>query len=139
MVDGARPHKKGQFIPMKFILLTLLALLVPSLVPATIVEAVTFEELVKDGQRIFVGEVAAVESFRADLRGNLRIRTRVTFSIDETLRGRGVVAVLEFLGGTVGDLTQEVVGMPRFVVGEPYASNSHQQLSDKPGVVQSWR
>lgn len=105
---------------MKLTLLALAALLAPSLAPATTVEAVTFEELVKGAGRIFVGEVVAVESFRADQRGNLRIRTRVTFSIDETLRGRGVVAVLEFLGGTVGDLTQEVVGMPHFVVGESY-------------------
>jgi hypothetical protein len=94
--------------------------LIPSFAPATTVEAVTFEELVKSAQRIFVGDVVAVESFRADLRSGLRIRTRVTFSVDETLRGPGVLVVLEFLGGTVGDLTQEIVGMPRFIVGEHY-------------------
>lgn len=105
---------------MKTFLPTLVALCVPALVSATTVDAVTFDELVKGAQRIFVGEIVAVESFRADLRGNLRIRTRVTFSIDDTLRGRGVVAVLEFLGGTAGDLTQEVMGMPRFAVGESY-------------------
>jgi len=84
------------------------------------VEAMTFEQLVQGAERIFVGEVVAVESFRADLRGHRRIRTRVTFSVEQPLRGRGVIAVLEFLGGTVGELTQEVAGMPAFIVGEPY-------------------
>jgi hypothetical protein len=83
-------------------------------------EAVTFAQLVKDAQHIFVGQVAAVESFRADRRGNARIRTRVTFSVDEPLRGSGRVTVLEFLGGTVGDLTLEVADMPQFSVGERY-------------------
>lgn len=83
-------------------------------------EAVTFAQLVKSAQHIFVGHVVAVESFRADLRGEARIRTRVTFSIDQKLRGSGVVTVLEFLGGTVGDLTLEVADMPRFSVGERY-------------------
>lgn len=105
---------------MKLTLLTLLTLLVPSLVPATTVETVTFEALVKGADRIFRGEVVAIESFRADLRGNRRIRTRVAFAVDDTLKGRGVSVVLEFLGGTVGDLTQDVMGMPRFAVGESY-------------------
>jgi hypothetical protein len=83
-------------------------------------EAVTFAQLVKAAQHIFVGNVVAVESFRADRRGNARIRTRVTFSVDEKLRGSGAVTVLEFLGGTVGDLTLEVADMPQFSVGERY-------------------
>jgi hypothetical protein len=95
-------------------------MLAPSAIHATTVEAVTFEQLITSADRIFVGEVVAIESFRADLRHGPRIRTRVTFSVSQTLRGRGVLAVLEFLGGTAGDLTQEVGGMPRFVVGEPY-------------------
>ncbi len=94
--------------------------LTPSFAPATTVEAVTFEELVKSAERIFVGEVVAVESFRSDIGRGPRIRTRVTFSIADAIRSRGVVSVLEFLGGTVGDLTQEVAGMPHFVVGEHY-------------------
>lgn len=95
-------------------------MLFPSIASATTVEAVTFEELVKSAQRIFVGEVVAVESFRADLRTGLRIRTRVTFTVDETLRGPGLVVVLEFLGGTVGDLTLDVAGTPHFMVGDRY-------------------
>jgi hypothetical protein len=101
-------------------LFTLVMLACPSLARATTVEAVTFEELVAAAQRVFVGEVAAVESFRADLGSDVRIRTRVTFSVDQALKGRGVLAILEFLGGTVGDLTLEIAGMPRFMVGERY-------------------
>lgn len=83
-------------------------------------EAVTFAEMVKTAQHIFVGHVVTVASFRADRRGEARIRTRVTFSVDERLRGSGIVTVLEFLGGTVGDLTLEVADMPQFSVGEQY-------------------
>jgi hypothetical protein len=99
-----------------------------SLVPAIAraqEEAVTFAQLVKTAPRIFVGNVVAVESFRADWRGNARIRTRVTFSVDETLRGSGVVTVLEFLGGTVGDLTLDVAHVPQFSVGERYVVFAH--------------
>ena len=91
-----------------------------SVARATVVEAVTFQELVKSADRIFVGEVISVESFRADVDAGRRIRTRVTFSVNETLRGRGLAVVLEFLGGTVDDLPQEVLGMPRFLKGERY-------------------
>jgi hypothetical protein len=101
----------------------LVVLLTVSLLPALThaqEEAVTFGQLIGAAQRIFVGRVVAVDSFRADRRGDARIRTRVTFSVDETLRGSGVVAVLEFLGGTVGDLTLDVVDMPQFSVGERY-------------------
>lgn len=101
-------------------------LLLPCVAPATTVEPVTFEELVKSAQRIFVGEVVAVQSFRADVGAHRRIRTRVTFSVDESLRGPGAVVVLEFLGGTVGDLTQDVASMPRFAVGEPYVVFAHE-------------
>lgn len=94
--------------------------IVPAIARAQEEEAVTFAQLVKSAQHIFVGHVVAVESFRADRRGEARIRTRVTFSIDQQLRGSGVVTVLEFLGGTVGDLTLEVADMPRFSVGERY-------------------
>ena len=83
-------------------------------------EAVSFPQLVERAQHIFVGQVVAIDSFRADRRDSLRIRTRVTFSVDEKLRGAGTVTVLEFLGGTVGDLTQEIADMPRFAVGERY-------------------
>jgi len=89
-------------------------------VSATSVEAVTFEGLVQAAQQIFVGEVVDVDSARADVRGNLRIRTRVTFRVDDAVRGPRMVSVLEFLGGTVGDLTQEVDGVPAFVPGERY-------------------
>lgn len=106
---------------MKIIALVLAAVVVShSAVSATSVEAVTFEGLVQAAQQIFVGEVVDVDSVRADVRGNPRIRTRVTFRVDDTLRGPRIVSVLEFLGGTVGDLTQEVDGLPALTVGERY-------------------
>ncbi len=103
-----------------FVVAATAALLTPSLVPGTTVEPVTFDMLVRDADRIIVGTVAGVESFRADLDGNLRIRTRVIFGVGEALRGRGALMVLEFLGGTVGDVTLTVAGMPHFAIGERY-------------------
>jgi hypothetical protein len=91
-----------------------------SIASAQTEEAVSFPQLVERAQHIFVGQVVAVDSFRADRRDGARIRTRVTFSVDEKLRGSGLVTMLEFLGGTVGDLTQEVADMPRFSIGERY-------------------
>ena len=106
--------------PRLALVVSLAVLLLPSMAPAQTTEPTTFPELVKSAQRIFVGEVVAVDSFRADNAGGLRIRTRVTFNVDDALRGSGRIAILEFLGGTVGDLTQEIADQPLFAKGERY-------------------
>ena len=45
--------------------------------------------------------------------------TYVTFKVEEVWKGAvGAVTQLEFLGGTIGDTTMEVVGMPTFREGQ---------------------
>ena len=105
--------------------ISLLVLLLPSPARSTSVEAVTFEEMVQRAERIFVGEVVDVSSFRADTTSGLRIRTRVTFRTSETVLGAGPLVVLEFRGGTVGGRTEQVEGMPSFAVGDEYVVFAH--------------
>src|SRR5437867_3838696 len=79
------------------------------------VEPITFEELVQRAERIFVGEVVAVEP----VTDRNSIRTRVTFRVADTVKGHASTLVqLTFLGGQVGDVALEVSGMPKFNVGD---------------------
>lgn len=79
----------------------------------------TFESLVSQAGTIFVGEVMDVRSdWFAAARGRA-IVTRVTFRVEDVWKGTsGVVTQLEFLGGTVGETTMRVVGMPAFREGQ---------------------
>jgi hypothetical protein len=86
---------------------------------ATTVVPITFEELVDSSHEIFIGEVVSRQSRWVDTREGRAIVTLVTFKIDEGLKGGlQTQTSLEFLGGTVGDVTLEVTGMPEFHVGD---------------------
>lgn len=86
--------------------------------PTTVI-APTFEELVDRASTVFVGEVVSRRSQRIDTPEGPLIVTLVTFSVDETLKGASSLqTTLEFLGGTVGDETLVVGGMPQFNVGD---------------------
>lgn len=106
-------------IRLPFLLLGALALLVPAL-RATSVVPPTFPELVNEADAIYRGRVTAVEArrvARADGNGDV-IKTFVTVAVDKVLKGAAQKDVtLEFLGGTVGDETLTVSGMPKFTVG----------------------
>ena len=79
----------------------------------------TFESLVSTADTIFVGEVMDVRAdWIATPRGRA-IKTRVTFRVEDVWKGTvGTVTQLEFLGGTIGKTTMEVVGMPAFREGQ---------------------
>src|ERR1043165_8613240 len=83
---------------------------------ATTVVAPTFEQMVDRADLVFVGKVI---SSRADWRTvgtNRVIFTRVEFENEETLKGKaGTSLTLEFLGGTVGEVTLRVADVPAFV------------------------
>jgi hypothetical protein len=100
--------------------LTLALCLLP-VARATTVIPPSFRELVNDADAIYRGTVASIEARRverADGQG-ATIKTFVTFSIQRTLKGPAKSEVtLEFLGGTVGDDTLAVQGMPKFKVGD---------------------
>jgi hypothetical protein len=101
-----------------------LALLVGALIvarptSASVVVAPTLDELVTEAESIFIGEVVDVRSRWIGSDDNARIVTDVLFRVERVLKGPPrVQAQLEFLGGTVGETRIEVVGVPRFRVGD---------------------
>jgi hypothetical protein len=79
----------------------------------------TFESLVSTADTIFVGEVMDVRADWIATAQGRAIKTRVTFRVEEVWKGAaGTVTQLEFLGGTIGKTTMEVVGMPTFRHGQ---------------------
>jgi hypothetical protein len=98
----------------------LLLLAVAAGVRATTVEPPTFSQLVAEADSIYRGHVTAVEARRVEgSSGAAVIKTFVTFAIDKAIKGtEQPEVVLQFLGGTVGEDTLEVSGMPHFNVGD---------------------
>lgn len=88
---------------------------------ATSVIPPNFTELVQESDAIYRGTISSLESRRverADGQGTV-IKTFVTVTVERTLKGPAQNTVtLEFLGGTVGDETLTVQGMPKFAVGD---------------------
>jgi hypothetical protein len=86
---------------------------------ATTIISPTFEELADRADLVFVGKVAGS---RAEWRssGTKRvILSLIEFELEEVLKGSaGTSVTLQFLGGTVGDVTLEVASVPRFNPGE---------------------
>lgn len=102
----------------------LMALAVAAVAPAlraTSVVPPSFPELVNDADAIYRGTVTSVAARRVerpDGAGSM-IKTFVTVTIDRALKGPARSEVtLEFLGGTVGDESLVVQGMPKFSVGD---------------------
>ena len=85
----------------------------------TSVVAPTFDELVARAESVFLGRVVALRSTWVDSRAGRAIVTDVTFAIERTVKGTVYAErSLEFLGGTIGDDTLRVSGMPEFHVGD---------------------
>lgn len=97
----------------------LLCLLAP-FAPATTVVPPNFPELIAEADAIYRGRVTGVESRRVDRPdGGRVIKTFVALAIERVLKGADEASLtLEFLGGTIGDETLEVGGVPKFAVGE---------------------
>ena len=92
---------------------------------ATSVTPPTFKQLTHRAEAIFRGEVTTLRTELVTHADSRAIFTYVTFRIQEILKGTLPADVgaeqtvtLEFLGGTVGDLTMDVVGIPRFSIGQ---------------------
>ena len=106
---------------MRFRPLLLLLLAAVPLAHATTVVPPSFPELVAKADAIYRGRVTSVEARRVDRAdgGGQVIKTFVTFTVERVLKGgERAEVVLEFLGGTVGDETLSVSGMPTFAVGQ---------------------
>lgn len=101
------------------------------LVTATTVVPPTFDALVAEADAVFEGEVVDVRSQTVTNGANEVITTQVSFRVAKTHKGNpGPVAVLEFLGGTVGNRTFVVDGVPQFAVGDQdiLFVNQHERL-----------
>lgn len=113
-------------------LVTLVASL--SVANASTVDAPTLRQMVDRADRIFVGQVVNVRSYRT----GESIHTDVTFRTSDVVKGaESPMVVLTFLGGTVGEDTLEVAGMPRFEVGDEqviFSLDAARQLSPIVGL-----
>jgi hypothetical protein len=94
-------------------------LLMAGVARSTTVIPPTFESLVSSANTIFVGEVMDVRAEWDATPQGRAIKTYVTFKVEDVWKGSaGAVTQLEFLGGTIGGTTMEVVGMPTFHEGQ---------------------
>lgn len=82
---------------------------------AASVRGVSIEEMLLHSRLVFEGEVMESHSSKA---ANGMISTSITFTVIDTIKGGhlGDTLTLEFLGGTVGEITHMVSGLqlPRF-------------------------
>ena len=79
----------------------------------------SFDALVSGANTIFVGEVIGQNAIWVGTPQGRAIKTQVTFRVEDVWKGAaGAVTRLEFLGGTIGETTMEVVGMPTFHAGQ---------------------
>jgi hypothetical protein len=86
---------------------------------ATTVIPPTFEEMTDRAELVFVGKVVSSRAEWRTVGTNRVIFTLVEFERQEVLKGEaGVSVTLQFLGGTVGDLTLEIAGVPKFNAGD---------------------
>jgi hypothetical protein len=86
--------------------------------PTTVV-APSFDELILRAESVIVARVVATRSAWVNSRAGRSIVTDVTVSIEQTLKGPTYAErSFEFLGGTIGDDTLRISGMPEFHVGD---------------------
>lgn len=99
----------------------------------------TFESLVSSANTIFVGEVMNVRSIWTATPQGRAIVTQVTFKVEDVWKGAaGAVTQLEFLGGTIGETTMEVVGMPTFHEGQRSVLYVSSQVRSASPLVGFW-
>lgn len=102
---------------MKKIFLAILILLTPLAARATTVERLTLDDLVKKANKIVVGRVNGTRTYWAN-NGKL-ILTGYTIEVQETIKGQASRTIeVTTIGGTIGDVTLHVAGMPSFERGE---------------------
>ena len=91
----------------------------PRVASSTIVIAPSFDELVARAQSIFVGQVIDRQSIWESSPQGRAIVTQVTFKVDDVWKGSvGPITRLEFLGGTIGEVSLDVSGVPAFAPGQ---------------------
>ena len=101
------------------LLLTLALALAPVAANATILEAIDFDKKVENAASIVVGRMVSQTS-RWD-EAKQWILTYSTFEVEKTLKGFPAQQVtIVTPGGTVGDVAQDTIGVPKFREGEEH-------------------
>ena len=93
--------------------------IVPTVAEATIVKAMQFDDKVENAASIVVGEVVRQEARWDDAKN--WILTYSTFRVERTLKGAPAQEItIVTPGGVVGDIAQDVVGVPKFRQGDQH-------------------
>ena len=101
----------------RMVLVLTVILSVSALTHATTVERLNLDSLVKKSNRIVIGKVRNSRTYWSS-NGKL-ILTNYTIDVQETIKGQAAPTVeLTTIGGTIGDLTLHVAGMPVFAKDE---------------------
>ena len=86
---------------------------------ATSVRAPGFDALVNRAELIFTGQVLSQHCEWRVIEGRRSIVTLVSFGVERWHKGTSpAVVTLQFLGGTMGEITLSVLEMPQFKTGE---------------------
>jgi hypothetical protein len=94
-------------------------LLFAGVASSTTVIPPSFDALVSGANTIFVGEVVNTQAIWVATPQGRAIKTLVDFRVEDVWKGSsGAVTRLEFMGGTIGETTMEVIGMPTFSRGQ---------------------
>lgn len=106
-------------MPRRLPLSLMMTLALASVAGSTTVIPPSFDALVSGANTIFVGEAIGQRAIWVSTRQGRAIRTQVTFKVEDVWKGRvGAVTQLDFLGGTIGETTMDVIGMPTFSDGQ---------------------
>lgn len=99
------------------LLFAALLLLLPLSAEATISRAIDFEQKVEDAASIVIGKCIGQQSRWNETRE--WILTYSTFAVEKTLKGQPAQQItIVTPGGTVGNVSQDVIGVPKFREGE---------------------
>lgn len=139
MKTSATRHVLRRRLPgLAALMLMLLTLAPPHPTRATTVLAPGFPGMVAGAQRIFAARVASVRGDWTNRSGRRSIVTTVRFHVERMLKGSAAEELsLEFLGGTVGEDTMEVHGVPKFIPGERvilFSRNNGQEFCPLVGI-----
>jgi len=120
--ERAVPHSRMMTRPsprLRWLAALAALLLVPAFVSAITVIPPDFNQLVDEADSIFQGEVLLVHSDYTGVGANRHIATYVQFRVIRVFKGTAPnPQTLEIFGGTVGERTMRIPGLPTFKVGD---------------------
>ena len=118
----------------------LAGLLLAAAAGATTIRRLSLEEVVAHSSEILVGTVTSTRAVEGGPPRNL-VYTEVTFGRLEVLKGRvdGTSVTHRFAGGTLGNRTVEVVGVPSFAKGRRYVLLANPSLDWLCPAVGWWQ